>query len=235
MRPALIAAAAVLFFCGALPAHAQRGVTVPVDVGIGPAAYVFTGELFRDQPVHFGLKINVDAVIDKEWIRKNQRSIPAQYRRYAKNVNEVRISPSIFIPDAFFISPKLRNTGIYGVTWRPLGLSQPVGTGALKLRLSAGLLLTYAFVHSDVVPNTHFLRPGADLMAEVEWMMTRSFGVSFGWASGFYVPQQLGSFGLGPLNESIWHVGQAFFKVHVRFPYTMTPQRAAKRPAKKRR
>jgi hypothetical protein len=203
-------------------ALAQRGgYTVPVDVGVGPAAYVFTGQVFADQPVHFGLKINVDAVIDKEWIRKNQRAIPAKYRGMARNINEVRISPSIFIPHAFFISPKIWNTGLYGVTWRPIALSQSVGQGAVRLRLSAGLLLTYAFLYSDVLPTTHFLRPGADLMAEVEWMMTSSFGVSFGWASGFYVPQGLGTLGFGPFDQSIWHVGQAFVKVHLRFPFTV--------------
>lgn len=222
-------------------AAAARGrVSVPVDVGVGPAAYVFTGPVFADQPVHFGVKINVDAVIDQAWIRKNQRSIPAQYRGMAKNVKEVRISPSLFIPDAFFISPKLQRTGIFGVTWRPVALSQSIGEGSARLRLSAGLLLTYAFLYSDVLPTTHFVRPGADLMAEVEWMMTPSFGVSFGWASGFYVPQRLGSLGVGPLNESIWHVGQAFVKLHVRFPYSVeagAPARSApakRRPARRR-
>ena len=36
--------------------------TVPIDVGIGPAAYVISGPVFDDQPIHFGLKFNVDAV-----------------------------------------------------------------------------------------------------------------------------------------------------------------------------
>ena len=47
----------------------------------------------------------------------------------------------------------------------------------------------------------------------------KKFGVSFGWASAFYVPQQLGTLGLGPLDDSVWHVGQAFLKLHFRFPY----------------
>ena len=34
-----------------------------------------------------------------------------------------------------------------------------------------------------------------------------------------YVPQELGGFGVvNPLEESIWHIGQAFLKFHVRFP-----------------
>jgi hypothetical protein len=202
------------------PALAAR-VTVPVDVGFGPSALLITGPVFDDQPIHYGLKINVEAVIDQAWIRKNQRVVPKKYRGAAKNVKEMRISPSIFIPDHFFISPKLQNTGIYGVTWRPIGLVHSMGEGAARLRLGAGLLATYAFLHSDVLPTTHFVRPGLDLMAQFELMATKNFGVSLGWASGFYVPQKLGSLELAPLNESMWHVGQAFFKFHIRFPYTV--------------
>jgi hypothetical protein len=204
-----------------LRALASR-VTVPVDVGVGPAAYFITGPLQDDQLVHLGLELDVEAVIDREWVRENPNAIPRRYRKMAKDITEVRISPSIFIPDALFISPKLRNTGMFGATWRPLALAQPIGSGAVRLRLGAGLLLTYAFIYSDLatLPTTHFLRPGADLMAEVELKVTDSFLVSFGWASGFYIPQKLGSLGFGALEESIWHVGQGFLQLHFRFPYT---------------
>jgi hypothetical protein len=218
MRSALPAVVPLLL---ATTVHAGRKVEVPVDVGIGPAAYLISGPVFADQPVHFGLKINVEAVIDKEWIRRNERAIPSRFRGMARNVNEVRISPSIFIPDALFISPKLRNTGIFGITWRPLSVGQPFGSGPVKLRLGAGLLATYFFLYSDVLPTTHFLRPGVDLMAELELGLSKSFLVSLGWASGFYIPQGLGSFGIGPISSSIWHVGQAFLQLHFRFPVAM--------------
>jgi hypothetical protein len=195
-------------------------VTVPVDVGIGPAAYLITGPVFDDQPVHFGLKISVQAVIDRDWIRMNPRAIPKKYKKQASQITELRISPSIFIPDALIISPKLRNTGLYGITWRPLGLNLPLLKGPVSLRLGAGLLATYAFLHSDVLPTTHFVRPGLDLMAEVELALSRSFLISFGWSSGFYVPQTLGTLGMGALDQSMWHLGQGFLKLHFRFPYT---------------
>lgn len=229
MRTAL----ALIVLLAAFSADAQRRrqqprarrpakVTVPVDVGVGPAAYLITGPVFQDQPVHFGVKINVDAVITQEWIRRNPRAIPKQYQSQAKSIKEVRISPSIFIPDALFISPKVQRTGIFGVTWRPLGLTQSIGDGALRLRLGAGLLLTYFFLYSDVLPTTHFARPGVDLGAEIELGLTENFLVSFGWSSGFYIPQQVGSFGLGPIDQSIWHLGQGFLKLHFRFPYSTT-------------
>jgi len=215
----------------ALPARAEP-ITVPVDVGVGPAAYVINGPVFDDQPVHTGLKISVQAIIDQATIQAHQDRIPPSYREQALRMREVRFSPSIFIPDALIISPKLRNTGIYGVTWRPLSIGLPlVDTDSVRLSLGAGLLLTYAFLYSDLpeIPTTHFIRPGIDLGAELEIAITPALLVSLGWSSGFYIPQGLGTFGLGPfgdthdwdgLRQTLWHFGQGFVKLHFRFPYS---------------
>jgi len=147
-------------------------------------------------------------------------------------MSEIRISPSIFIPDALFISPKTRHTGLYGVTWRPLSIGLSLlQTGTVRFNLSAGLLLTYAFLHSDLpaLRDTHFLRPGLDVGGEIELAFSRSFLISFGWFSGFYIPQGFGTFGMGAfgdrqnsttLRETLWHFGQGFVKLHFRFPYT---------------
>jgi len=207
-------------FLAALPASAAK-LTVPVDVGVGPAFYWIQGPVADDQPVHFGLKLSIAAVIDQETIRKNQRRIPAQYRKLAKSMDEVRYSPSLLIPDALIISPKIKNTGLYGITWRPVGLSVPLTKGAARLRLSSGLLLPYAFLHSATLPTTHFVRPGLDLLADLEIAVTKSFLVSFGWSSGLYIPQKLGGFGFTTkLDETMWHLGQGFLMFHVRFPYS---------------
>jgi hypothetical protein len=222
----LFVLAAVLF-----PRDVRAGrIRVPVDIGVGPAAYYFFGPIVgnRGAVPHFGLKLNVYAVIDQSVIAANRASIPPQYQSMADRVSEVRISPSFFIPDSFIISPKLSafdSTGIYGVTWRPLALGVPLigggkKKGAVRLGLSAGLLLTYAFIYSDLFPTTHFIRPGLDAMLELEVALSKSFLFSLGWASQIYVPQQLGQFGIGPLDQSIFHVGQAFLKLHFRFPIT---------------
>ncbi len=230
----LAAAAAAVSLLGAASAHAATE-KVPIDLGLGPAAYHFFGAIGDDQPVHFGLKISLEAVIDQKMIRRNQRKVPANYRKMARGMDEVRYSPSVFIPDALIISPKYKDTGIYGITWRPLGLGLPLLTGKVRLSLGAGLLLTYAFIHTDLdddlppgapapsVRDTHFLRPGLDLGAELEIALTQSFLISLGWSSGLYVPQTLGSFGmdLTKLDESLWHVGQAFLQLHFRFPYAV--------------
>jgi len=218
VRELLIALALVLL----VPAAASAAsVTVPADVGVGPAVYAISGPVGRDQPLHFGLKLSVQAIIDRETLRQNEKRIPPKYRQLAQSVNEVRFSPSLLIPDSLILSPKFRSTGIYGVTWRPVGLSLPLLTGALRLTLDAGVLLTYAYLHSDVLPDTHFLRPGLDLGARAEVALSRSLLISLGWSSGIYVPERLGDLGaVAPLDQSIWHLGQAFLQLHVRFPYT---------------
>jgi hypothetical protein len=225
-RRSLLLAAATMAMSTA--ARAATPVTVPVDVGVGPAAYVITGRVADDQPIHLGLKISVQAIIDQATLQQHQKRIPPRMRARVLRMKEVRISPSIFIPDALIISPQARNTGIYGVTWRPVGLNVPLAEGeAVRLRLQAGLLLTYAFLHSKLaqIPTTHFLRPGVDAGAELEIFPSPIFGISLGWASGFYLPQVLGSFAVRPRPEdgaraTLWHFGQAFLKVHLRFPHT---------------
>lgn len=230
----LVVALAV-FVSGFAQAAAVR---VPVDVGVGPAAYYFFGPVADDRwpwP-HFGLKLNVEAVIDQDFIRANRRLVPPKYAKQAAKITELRISPSIFIPDALIISPPTPMTGgtqAYGATWRPLSLTVPLlghkPAGSRKktggsLDLEAGLLLTYAYLAGERQPDTHFIRPGLDLCLELEVAATESFLVSLGWASQVYVPQRVGAFDLGPLDEtlfqnSIFHVGQAFLQLHFRFPY----------------
>jgi hypothetical protein len=73
------------------------------------------------------------------------------------------------------------------------------------------------------IPETHFLRPGIDVGVELHLAPQQPFSVSVGWASGFYLPQELGGFGLGQdraLADILWHVGQVWVKLHFRFPYS---------------
>jgi hypothetical protein len=232
---AVLARIALLALGSATPRAARAGepVTVPVDVGIGPAGYLITGRVADDQPLHYGLKISVQAIIDQQTLRAHPERIPPRYRARALQLKEVRVSPSILIPDALIISPKLQNTGIYGITWRPISLSLPlVDQAGVRLVLGAGLLATYAYIDSELpeIPATHFLRPGLDLGAELEVALGPALLLSLGWSSGLYIPQELGGFGLATqktgesasdaLARSVWHLGQAFIKLHVRFPYT---------------
>ena len=218
----MIAIAATLI---ALSTTALAGkVTVPVDIGLGPAGHMITGPVQEDQALHTGLKISVEAIIDKKTIKKNKKRIPRQYRRYAKGVNEVRFSPSIFIPDTLLISPKgTGNTGMMGIAWQPVGMGIPLLDAGIKARAGLGLQLWYAFLYSDTLDDTHFLRPGLVPGVEVELPLSKTFLISAGWNSMLTLPQELGGSitEIGEPDESIWHIGQGFVQLHYRFPFTV--------------
>ncbi len=226
-RRAAPRALALALLCLLLPgaAHAQRSITAPVDFAIGPAAFFFFGPVFRDQPVHTGLTLDVEAVLDQEWLKKNQALIPRQYRARALKSGEIRFAPAVtaLIPEALIISPKYKNTGMYGATWKPLGVGLALSPSPVRLSLDAGVLLTYAYLYSDTLPATHFLRPGARLGVDLEFQLARSFLISIGWNSALYVPQRLGPgsvFELARIDDGFFHVGQAYLQFHFRVPVT---------------
>lgn len=220
----------------ALPALA--GVKVPVDVGFGPAGYWFYGPLLdnRGAVPHFALMLNVHAVIDKAWIDENRSAIPPKYQKMAEGITEVRLGPSIFIPQTLYISPAidaLGGVGLYGATWAPLGLTL-ISTGQKEARawnksrgrfyLDAQLLLTLLFIHSNrpEIPFTVFARPGLQLTATFQIAATERFLISLGGGAQVYIPQALGSFGWNPIDQTIWLSWNAFLKFHLRFPYEVT-------------
>ena len=197
-------------------------VTVPVDVGVGPALHTLTGPVAKDQAWHSGLVISVEAVVDKKTIRKYRKRIPKEYREQAMQMDEVRISPSPLIPDTILLSPKVFDTGLYGLSWRPLSLGVPLLKKPFRVRAAAGLRLTAAVLHSDTLPSpVFFFRPGVDVGLDVEIPLSKKVLVSFGWDSQVYIPQALegGVLAIEPLDETLWHVGQAYVMFHYRFPY----------------
>jgi len=201
-----------------------KKVEIPIDIGVGPAANLITGPVYRDQPVHTGLVISIAAVLDKKRLRQLKHEIPSQYRSQVLQMDEIRIS-HFLIPDQFFISGRGwfgGSTGMYGVGFRPLSIRIPLLKGPFRFDVGAGLRATYAYLPSDTLGNTHFLRPGIDVKANVEVPLSETLLVSFGWNSQAYIPQEVGGsiLSLGDLDSSMWHIGQGYFKVHVRVPYT---------------
>ena len=195
-------------------------IEVPVNVGVGPALFVITGDVQKNKSPHFGLQLDVAAIIDKPTLKKSKGKIPKKYRNQVKRLDEVRVGV-LYIPDALIISPgDSASASIYGATFRPLSVGMPVGA----LKLSAGALLTYAYMKGDAIGGTtHFLRPGVDARAIFEVPLTESLWFSAGWSSGFYVPQTLGDdFAKAEFTgatNTVWHIGQAFAVLHYRFPY----------------
>jgi len=205
----------------------KQPVEVPIDIGVGPAAHVITGPVFRDRPIHTGIAFSAEAVLDNKTLRKLKSRIPSQYRKQVLQMDEIRISHPL-IPRTLFISPAVGDatTGMYGILFRPVGIGFPLISDGVRLDLSMGVVLTYAYIHSTTLPSpTHFLRPGVDPGIELEIPFSDRFLVSFGWKSQLYIPQVVGGsvFDVSPFDESIWHVGQGFLKLHFRFPYEVMP------------
>ena len=214
----------------AAPAHAGEPVEIPLNFGLGPAAFMFTGPIQEDQLLHYGLQLDVAAIIDRATIQKHKNRVPKRYRKLAGKVGEARIS-HLLVPDSFIISPRIENTMIYGVSWRPIGLSISLMDKPVRLSVGAGAMLTYAYINTekknsetelpDKLPEgtTHFFRPGLDGRAILEIPFSSTFLMSFGWSSAVYVPQKLGTFKkIEPLDETVFHVGQGFVVLHLRFP-----------------
>lgn len=214
---------------GAKPKGKGKGkkkgpVEVPIDIGVGPAAHLITGPVFAEQPVLGGIAFSAEAVLDHALIKRLKNRIPSQYRQQALSMDEIRISHPL-IPRTIFLSPAGvggATVGMYGVLFRPIAVGIPLISEGVRLDLDVGLVLTYAYLHSQVIPSpTHFLRPGVDPTIELELPFSETFLVSLGWDSQLYIPQRVGGgvFEAGPLDEDLWHIGQGFVKLHFRFPY----------------
>lgn len=218
---------AALLLVGTLSSPDARAdrVTILADVGVAPAVHLINGGFDLNKDVQLGLKLSLEGIITREVIQKNKHRVPKKYRRFVERANEFRISPFWYLPDTLFISPKIGESQMYGLSFRPIGLGLAFGRKP-RLGLEAGAVLTYAWYQSDAHDDgsgTHFIRPGVEIRVDFEIPFTRTFLLSLGWASTFYVPQEFGGFGFPEedfLTKSIWHIGQGYLMFHFRFPYT---------------
>lgn len=208
------------------PADAKkREVTVPVEVGVGPAANIISGEMQERQTFFYGARINLEAVIDKALIKKYKKRIPKKYRKMAMQLDEVRFRPAplSYIPKTLYISPG--ENAMYGAMWDLFG----VGTRLGPLKASADLQFAYAYLSyqamdkAESAQSMHLLRPAIGLTAHIPLMLTDSVGFDIGWRSTLMPPQELGGSPLSfteDLDGSIWHIGQAYVAFTYRMPYT---------------
>lgn len=222
-------------------ASAGTAAEIPVNIGVGPAAYYIPERLQEEDPEPFyGLRLHIKAVIDQELIKRHKGKIPANYQKAVEKVDEVRVG-YLLIPENIMLGTRKKEKGLefFGATWRPLGLGVPIKLGPARLSIGTGLLITYAFINTGAYkiqdnankegapPEyreqvTHFLRPGADLNADFEVKFTDSFLMSLGWSSAYYIPQKIGggigTMGADDLERSLWRIHQAYLMVHYRIP-----------------
>lgn len=134
---------------------------------------------------------------------------------------KIRPSPVMLIPRTLIISPGDQSS-MYGAMWDLMGL----GVGFGPLHVSANIQVNYSYLsfqEAGEQQSMHFLRPGAVVTAQIPIQFNKTFGVTAGWRSAFYPPQEVGgaiSDFTQDLDNSIWHIGQAFVTLNVRFPYT---------------
>lgn len=212
---------------------------VPVQIGIGPAGYLFGGPtypdlgfggaLFDDQPVHFGLRVDITAVITTDLIREHRGLVPRQYQRNVVEAGEIRIAPSVLglIPTALYLSPPVAGSHAWGATWSPIGAGLVLSREPMRTTISGSLIATLMYINSEAIAADHyfFARPGLEINLDFEIPVTNDFRVSVGWSSMVHIPQSLrgtgaNMFEMGGFDEdSLWHIGQFYVQGHFRVAY----------------
>jgi len=225
MRFSRIAFILVLFASSSL--YSKEVVEVPLNIGFGPALNYIPGVISDDQTFHYSLKLDMFAVLDKDFIESHKNRVPKKYRGLLEGKDEFRIS-YIFIPESLIISPKIENTGIYGINFRPISLGLPfVSNKNFKNGLSLGLNLSYMFIHSDKIfdgkGSMNFLRPALNLQFDNLVRVNRNLLLSFGLDSYFYIPQEIKDSSpvleIGNLDRALWFIGQVYIIINFRVPY----------------
>ena len=131
----------------------------------------------------------------------------------AKKIGEAQIS-HFLIPNSLFITPSRDGTSIFGVTWRPVGVSSSISLGPIRLTFGTGLLFSYAYI-DEQVRTTHFIRPGIDVQALLSIPLHKNFIISGGGSYAAYIPQSLGDSD----GDTLWNVRELFVLFNYRFPF----------------
>ena len=192
-----------------------KPVEVPLNIGVGPSMFSFGGVLGSSEQNFYGIHLDLAVVIDKKTISKNKKRIPKKYRSMVKRIGEARIS-HLLIPESIFVTPSKEGTSVFGSTWRPIGVNQPLSLGPLQFLLGTGVLFSYAYIKE---PNrtTHFVRPGIDFRAMLSITFHKNVILSGGWSYSAYIPQSLGSFGFD--GDLLWNIAETFVVLNYRFPF----------------
>lgn len=222
-------AAAALAAAGLALAPASRAaeVEVPLELGVGPVTHTWLGAVGTDQFVHGGIVITSDIVLDRAWLRDNKDRVPERWRSLAGVVDEVRIRPVPYLPESLILSPRMNGTGMIGASWRPLSVGVPILTSPVKVGVDAGVRLTGLVMWSRTLPSeadpktTFFLRPGLDLGADAVLPIDEMLSIRLGTDAHAYVPQGIGTFGIGDPGERMWLVWRTFLEFRVRVPVTV--------------
>ena len=212
---------------------------IPVQVGVGPAGNILAGptfpslrfgnDIYDDQPIHFGLRLNITAVIEPELVRRHPGLVPRSVAHQIIQSGGVRYRPGVLalVPRTVYLQPPFGDAMSLGATWSVIGLGLSPVQSPVRLTLGGSLIGTLLYIRTPslVANNYLFARPGVELNLDVEIPFSERFLISVGWSSMIHIPQTLqesgaAMFGMGGLTRnSLWHIGQFYVQGHVRVPY----------------
>lgn len=223
----LAALAALVGGLALAPVASAGELEVPLEIGVGPATHTWAGPVGTDQLIHGGVVLTTDFVLDRAWLRENKERVPERWRSLAGVVDEVRIRPLPFLPESLIVSPRMNDTGMVGASWRPISVGVPLITSPVRVGVDAGLRLTGLVMWTRTLPTptdpktTFFLRPGLDLGADAVLPIDDVLSLRLGTDAHAYVPQGIGTFGVGQRGERMWFVWRTFLEFRVRIPVTV--------------
>lgn len=212
------------------PVRAQSSVDVPLAVAAGPALFrpgLLSGDSGWTEGGFAGLRIDVGAVLGREFLARNMGRVPEHYRAWLARTDEVRVG-SLYIPESLILAQG-NTSSMFGATWSPIGTRMPLSDGPIQLDLNARLVLTLARLETpgsgagDPRVVTTFARPGLALGASVSLLLRQELRLRAGWDEAFYVPQGIGA-GLGEVASSrgaLWRLGAPWIMLEWRGPIRM--------------
>ncbi|MEN9785286.1 MAG: hypothetical protein RLZZ299_550 [Pseudomonadota bacterium] len=197
-------------------------IKVPVDVAVGPAILSANADAGLGAGLAGGftaVELDVEAIIGPETLKKARKKVPKRYRKYVPK-SEVRVRPSIFIPDLLIVSPARADAPntLWGMGWTPIAVNVPfIKQKGLRLDASVGLTGVVALAEVGDA-STVLARPGLRGLVELEAKVAPRTFLSVGYDARALVPQDLN--GSAPGGDT-WMLGGPFAQLHVRFPYTV--------------
>ncbi len=208
-------------------ARATEAISITGDAGLGPEWLHFNGPLGEARGSYTAAAFDLYGILEAKQLKALKKRVPRKYRGMVPK-DELRVGPSIFIPDQVILAPsKEGGAQAWGMGWTPLAVNVPIFKTP-RVRLDASVAAAAALVAIEGGETFEgwmvFARPGLQGKVELEVPLAKFLVLSGGYDARVYVPQGLGDGGFGTLSTeagSLWYMGGPFAQVHARvsFPF----------------
>ncbi len=194
----------VFFVSSGRPAQASD---VMLETGGGPSLYTWLGSVGAEQPLHTGVVVTADVVLDRAAMQSGENvGFSSRYGREGR-VGAVHIRPYWYAPESVILSPRYQQTGMVGLSWAPLQLGFTLIEVPAEVRIIGDVRITAMYMWSDSLPSpraprdTFFFRPGVSIGGELRLPLSDKILVRLASTSETYIPQGIGTFGVGRPGE----------------------------------